>query len=112
MSPLSLRLFVSAALLLSLAACGQKGPPANQAPPPPEVGVVTVKASSVPLTRELVGRLAATRTAVRSEMLGKVAAEFDAVHNIHRAVEVGSVDAVIEAHELRPRIIAAIEASG
>ena len=48
---------------------------------------------------------------VRSEMLGRVAAEFDAVHNIHRAVEVGSVDAVISAPELRPRIIAAIEAS-
>ena len=55
--------------------------------------------------------LAATRTAVRSEMLGKVAAEFDAVHNIHRAVEVGSVDAVIAAEEIRPRIIASIEAT-
>ncbi len=55
--------------------------------------------------------LAATRTAVRSEMLGKVAAEFDGVHNIHRAVQVGSVDAVISGSELRPRIIAAIEAS-
>lgn len=73
MSPQPLRLFVSAVLLLSLAACGQKAPPANQAPPPPEVGVVTVKASSVPLTRELVGRLAATRTAeVRARVPGIV----------------------------------------
>ena len=47
---------------------------------------------------------------VRSEKLGEVAAEFDGVHNIHRAVEVGSVDAVISASELRPQIIAAIEA--
>jgi hypothetical protein len=39
-----------------------------------------------------------------------VAAEFDRVHSIHRAVSVGSVDAVISAKELRPRIIAAIEA--
>ena len=51
------------------------------------------------------------RTAVRAEMLGKVASEFDRVHDIHRAVEVGSVDAVIAPHELRPRIIAAIEAT-
>lgn len=73
MSPLPLRLSVSAALLLSLAACSQKGPSANQAPPPPEVGVVAVKASSVPLTRELVGRLAATRTAeVRARVPGIV----------------------------------------
>ena len=35
--------------------------------------------------------------------------EFDGVHNIHRAVEVGSVDAVIEAPDIRPRIIAEIE---
>ncbi len=55
--------------------------------------------------------LAEVRTAVRSEKLNEVAAEFDAVHNIHRAVDVGSVDAVIDAHELRPRIIAALESS-
>lgn len=72
MSPQPLRLLVSAALLLSLAACGKKAQP-PQAPPPPEVGVVTVKASSVPLTRELVGRLAPTRTAeVRARVPGIV----------------------------------------
>lgn len=72
MSPQPLRLLVSATLLLSLAACGKKAQP-PQAPPPPEVGVVTVKASSVPLTRELVGRLAATRTAeVRARVPGIV----------------------------------------
>jgi hypothetical protein len=38
-----------------------------------------------------------------------VAAEFDRVHSIQRAVEVGSVDAVIRAAELRPRIIRAID---
>jgi hypothetical protein len=47
---------------------------------------------------------------VRSEKLGQVASEFDSVHSIHRAVQVGSVDAVISAAELRPRIIAAVEA--
>ena len=58
----------------------------------------------------LAAELAELRTSVRSEKLGEVAAEFDGVHNIHRAVEVGSVDAVIGAHELRARIIAAVEA--
>ena len=49
------------------------------------------------------------RTAVRAEKLGEVAAEFDRIHSIRRAVEVGSVDAVIDPHELRPRIIAVLE---
>ncbi|NUS04328.1 MAG: fused acetyl/propionyl-CoA carboxylase subunit alpha/methylmalonyl-CoA decarboxylase subunit alpha, partial [Nonomuraea sp.] len=49
------------------------------------------------------------RLSVRAEKLGEVAAEFDRVHDIRRAVEVGSVDAVIRAEELRPRIIEAIE---
>ncbi len=53
---------------------------------------------------------AEVRQSVRSEKLGQVASEFDAKHNIHRAVEVGSVDEVISAAELRPKIIAAIEA--
>src|SRR4051812_9071536 len=57
----------------------------------------------------LATELADLRTAVRSEKLGEVAAEFDRVHDIRRAVEVGSVDAVIGAAELRPRIIEAIE---
>jgi len=38
-----------------------------------------------------------------------VAAAFDRVHDIHRAVDVGSVDAVIEAADIRPRIIAEID---
>ncbi len=49
------------------------------------------------------------RSSVRAEKLGEVATEFDRVHNIQRAVEVGSVDAVIRTAELRPRIIEAIE---
>lgn len=36
-------------------------------------------------------------------------AEFDSVHSIQRAVEVGSVDAIIAPERLRPEIIAAIE---
>ncbi|WP_446215635.1 ATP-binding protein [Micromonospora sp. IBHARD004] len=57
----------------------------------------------------LTAELDELRSSVRAERLGEVATEFDRVHNIQRAVEVGSVDAVIRAAELRPRIIGAIE---
>jgi acetyl-CoA carboxylase carboxyltransferase component len=57
----------------------------------------------------LATELGQTRIAVRAEKLGEVAAEFDGVHSIQRAVEVGSVDAVISATELRPQLIAAID---
>ncbi|MGH3411056.1 MAG: carboxyl transferase domain-containing protein, partial [Streptosporangiaceae bacterium] len=61
---------------------------------------------------ELTARLAEVRAAVRAEKLSEVATEFDTVHSVHRAVQVGSVDAVISAAELRPRIIEAISAGG
>lgn len=54
-------------------------------------------------------KLADVRAAVRAEKLSEVAAEFDRVHSIQRAVEVGSVDAIVRADELRPRIIDALE---
>jgi acetyl/propionyl-CoA carboxylase alpha subunit/acetyl-CoA carboxylase carboxyltransferase component len=57
----------------------------------------------------LATELAELRAAVRSEKLGEVAAEFDGVHSIQRAVAMGSVDAVIPADELRPRLIEAVE---
>jgi acetyl/propionyl-CoA carboxylase alpha subunit/acetyl-CoA carboxylase carboxyltransferase component len=54
-------------------------------------------------------KLAATRAAVRSDKLGDVAAEFEAVHTVERALQVGSVHAIIPAAELRPRIAEAVE---
>jgi hypothetical protein len=57
----------------------------------------------------LVTQLMEVRSSVRAEKLGEVAAEFDGVHSIQRAVEVGSVDAIVRPQELRPQIIAAIE---
>jgi acetyl/propionyl-CoA carboxylase alpha subunit/acetyl-CoA carboxylase carboxyltransferase component len=57
----------------------------------------------------LATKLAEVRTAVRAEKLGEVAAAFDGVHSIERAVRVGSVDAIIRPDELRPRIVEAIE---
>jgi acetyl/propionyl-CoA carboxylase alpha subunit/acetyl-CoA carboxylase carboxyltransferase component len=59
----------------------------------------------------LATELGELRAAVRTTTLGQVAAEFDGVHSIERAVEVGSVDAVIAASDLRPQLIAAIERS-
>jgi acetyl/propionyl-CoA carboxylase alpha subunit/acetyl-CoA carboxylase carboxyltransferase component len=53
--------------------------------------------------------LATLRATVRSEKLGEVAAEFEAVHDIERARRMGSVHAIIPAAELRPRLIAAVE---
>ena len=53
--------------------------------------------------------LATLRAAVRSEKLGEVAAEFEAIHNIERAQRVGSVHTIIPAAQLRPSIIAALE---
>ena len=57
----------------------------------------------------LTAELGEVQASVRAEKLGETAAEFDRVHSIQRAVDVGSVDAIISAAELRPRIIEAIE---
>jgi hypothetical protein len=53
--------------------------------------------------------LAATREAVRMEKLGDLAAEFDAIHSVDRALEVGSVHRIVPAKALRPSLIEAIE---
>jgi acetyl-CoA carboxylase carboxyltransferase component len=46
---------------------------------------------------------------VRSEKVGELAAEFDATHNVQRAVAVGSVDRIVPALGLRPYLIEAVE---
>lgn len=57
-------------LAFVLVACGKSKPPA---PPPPQVGVVVARAQSIPLVRDFVGRLAATRSAqVRARVTGIV----------------------------------------
>jgi acetyl-CoA carboxylase carboxyltransferase component len=58
---------------------------------------------------QLRAELATLRAAVRSEKLGEVAAEFEAIHDIERARQVGSVHDIIPAAELRPRLIASVE---
>jgi acetyl/propionyl-CoA carboxylase alpha subunit/acetyl-CoA carboxylase carboxyltransferase component len=57
----------------------------------------------------LSAELADAQASVQAEKLAEVAAEFDRIHSIRRAVEVGSVDAIISVAQLRPRIIDAIE---
>ena len=59
-----------------------------------------------PLLRERHDTLYA-RTQLQKQ--GELAAKFDSVHNVQRAVEVGSLDAVIQANQLRPTIIRTLE---
>jgi len=40
--------------------------------------------------------------------LGEMAAEFDHVHSVHRALEVGALHNIIPPKDLRPYLIAAI----
>ena len=86
---------------------------------------VNARTNAEPAVRELEAELAATeddakqtelrvelatqRINTRSAKLGEVAAEFEAVHNIERAREVGSVHAIIPAVQLRPSLVAAVE---
>jgi len=61
-------------LAVLLSACDKSGDPAGMQTkemPPPEVSVVTIHGGAVPLTREMVGRLAARRTAqIRARVAG------------------------------------------
>ena len=66
-------------------------------------------AAAEPQRAELRAEVARVRATVRSEKLGDVAAEFEAVHDIRRAQEVGSVHAIIPARTLRPYLVAAVE---
>jgi acetyl/propionyl-CoA carboxylase alpha subunit/acetyl-CoA carboxylase carboxyltransferase component len=62
-----------------------------------------------PMAGGLRVRLAETTELVRSEKLSEVAAEFDRVHDIQRALTVGSVDRIIPVGDLRPYLIDAVE---
>ena len=46
---------------------------------------------------------------VHSEKLGEMAAEFDRIHSVHRALEVGALHRIIPPLELRPYLIEAVE---
>ena len=68
--------------------------------------VATANAGEVASARAELERI---REQVRSENLGEVAGEFDTVHSIERAAEVGSVDHIVPAGDLRPYLVAALE---
>jgi hypothetical protein len=71
----------------------------------------SVATATEPEKRAKLGsELAEVRAAVRAEQLSALAVEFDAIHSIQRAVEVGSVDAVIAPAELRPVIAGQVAA--
>jgi acetyl-CoA carboxylase carboxyltransferase component len=52
---------------------------------------------------------AALTAAVRAEKLGEVAAEFDQIHSVERALEMGSISAIVPAAGLRQVVIDAID---
>ncbi len=61
---------VAGTIALALAACGQSEPPA---PPPPQVAVISATPQTVPLQRELSGRLSSFRSSdVRARVAGVV----------------------------------------
>ncbi|MCL4845977.1 MAG: carbamoyl-phosphate synthase subunit L [Acidobacteria bacterium] len=62
------------------------------------------------MKRRLRPRLVALIKSLRAEKLGEVAEEFDRIHSVQRAVEVGSVDVIIPPAQLRPWLVSAIEA--
>ena len=46
---------------------------------------------------------------VHSEKLGEMAAEFDRVHSVQRALEVGALNHILPPWDLRPYLIHAVE---
>ncbi|MGC5014158.1 carboxyl transferase domain-containing protein [Streptosporangium sp. DT93] len=77
----------------------------------PRVQALAARVAEAPAATRaaLAAELAELRSSVRAEKLTEVATEFDRVHSIQRAVDVGSVDAIISCAELRPRIIEEVE---
>ena len=59
--------------------------------------------------RRLRTELSSLLETVRSEKMGELAAKFDSIHSIQRAVEVGSVNGIVAAGDLRPYLVEAIE---
>jgi acetyl-CoA carboxylase carboxyltransferase component len=68
--------------------------------------VAAAEATAAGALRVQLGRLTEQ---VRSEKLGEVADEFDAVHTVQRAQRMGSVDRIITAAKLRPYVVDALE---
>lgn len=74
-----------------------------------EAGEAAKTAGRGAVSSEARAHLADVTARVRSEKLGEMADEFDAIHSVERAQRVGSVEEIIAPAELRPWIIAALE---
>jgi membrane fusion protein (multidrug efflux system) len=87
---------------LLLAACDQASSEKPETPPPPEVAVLEVHPRTVPLTRELVGRLAPTRVAqVRARVAGII---LERVYKEGTDVEQGDVLYLIDPAPLQAEL--------
>ena len=78
-----------------------------------EVRVLKDALSSAPATgrAELVKQLDDVRAQARAEETSRLAAEFDAIHTVQRAVEVGSIDEIVSLRDLRKRVIEVLRGS-
>ena len=68
-----------------------------------------IEAAEGPERQKLRTELSSLTETVRAEKMGELAAKFDSIHSIQRAVEVGSVSSIVAAESLRPYLIEAIE---
>jgi acetyl/propionyl-CoA carboxylase alpha subunit/acetyl-CoA carboxylase carboxyltransferase component len=68
-----------------------------------------VDAATSDAKTRLRGELDQLTSAVHTEKLDEVATEFDTIHNIERALKVGSLQRIISAADLRPYLVEAIE---
>ncbi|MFT6399116.1 MAG: acetyl-CoA carboxylase carboxyltransferase component [Bradymonadia bacterium] len=71
--------------------------------------VIAAREALLSAQREIQPRLREELDEVMAEVVleeqQKLAAEFDSIHTVERAVQVGSLDAVIAPRDLRPEII-------
>jgi len=106
MTTLNRSLAFAGAILLVLSACGKGGQAGPGGPggamPPPDVGVIVAKASTVPLQQDMVGRLAPFRSAdVRARVPGVVQKR---VYEEGSDVREGQVMFVIDPAQLRAEL--------
>lgn len=71
--------------------------------------IATARRTDPDAVQRLRSELSTLLDVVRTEKVGEVAAEFDAVHSVERARDVGSVHRIVAAEALRPELIGSIE---
>ena len=71
--------------------------------------VLRLRTAAEPERACLQEQLKARESAIRSIVRDEIAREFDRIHTIERALEVGSIDEIVSVEALRPRLIASLE---